>query len=179
MTALAQQNFTLKNQYNTDISLSDFKGKTVVLEWLNHGCPFVRKHYDSKNMQSLQDKWTAKGIIWLSIISSAPGKQGYVSAQEAYREAHAYKSRATHILLDPEGKVGKMYEAKTTPHMYVISPEGKRVYEGAIDSIPDTNKDSIAKAQNFVEEALTRLTSGQKIKTSKTKAYGCSVKYAD
>lgn len=179
MTALAQQNFTLKNQYNTDISLADFKGKTVVLEWLNHGCPFVRKHYDSKNMQNLQDKWTAKGIIWLSIISSAPGKQGHVTPQEAYREAHAYKSRATHILLDPEGKVGKMYEAKTTPHMYVINAEGKRIYEGAIDSIPDTNQASIAKAQNFVDEALTRLTAGQKVKTAKTKAYGCSVKYAD
>ncbi len=179
MTALAQQNFTLKNQYNTDISLADFKGKTVVLEWLNHGCPFVRKHYDSKNMQNLQDKWTAKGIIWLSIISSAPGKQGHVTPQEAYREAHAYKSRATHILLDPEGKVGKMYEAKTTPHMYVINPEGKRVYEGAIDNIPDTNQASIPKAQNFVDETLTQLISGQKIKTAKTKAYGCSVKYAD
>ena len=178
MTALAQ-NFTLKNQYNSDISLSDFKGQTVVLEWLNHGCPFVRKHYDSKNMQKLQEKWTAKGIIWLSIISSAPGKQGYVLPQEAYREAHAYKSRATHILLDPTGQVGKSYEAKTTPHMFIINSQGEQVYEGAIDDTPDTIQSSVAGAQNYVDKALTQLTSGQKIKMPKTRAYGCSVKDAD
>ena len=179
MTVLAQQNFTLKNQDNKEISLNDFKGKTVVLEWLNHGCPFVRKHYDSKSMQNLQKKWTEQGIVWLSIISSAPGKQGFVSAEEAKKDMRINDSYASHVLLDPEGKVGKMYEAKTTPHMFVISPAGERVYEGAIDSISDTNKESLSKARNYIEEVLTQLKNKQKVSVSKTKAYGCSVKYAD
>lgn len=178
-TIVKAQNFSLYNQHQKEVSLKDFKGKTVVLEWLNHGCPFVRKHYDSGNMQKLQEKWGKQGVIWLSIISSAPGKQGFVDFQGAQEDAKENKSYATHILLDPSGKVGKLYGAKTTPHMFIFSPEGQRVYEGAIDSIPDSKQESIASAVNYVDEALTQLSKNQAIKTTKSKAYGCSIKYAD
>ncbi|MFA5583806.1 MAG: redoxin domain-containing protein [Bacteriovoracaceae bacterium] len=178
-TIVKAQNFTLKNQDQKEVSLSDFKGKTVVLEWLNHGCPFVRKHYDSGNMQKLQEKWTKNGVVWLSIISSAPGTQGYVNFEDAKKEGKSNNSKASHILLDPEGKAGRLYEAKTTPHMYIFNKQGERVYEGAIDSIPDTKIDSIAKATNYVDEALTQLSQNQKVRVAKTKAYGCSVKYAE
>lgn len=177
-TIAKAQDFTLPNQDQKEISLKDFKGKTVVLEWLNHGCPFVRKHYDSGNMQKLQEKWTKNGVIWLSIISSAPGKQGYVSFKEAKEEGLSNNSKATHILLDPQGKVGKLYEAKTTPHIFILK-DGKRLYEGAIDSLPDTNQSSVTKAQNYIDEALTQLSKNEKVKIGKTKAYGCSVKYAE
>lgn len=178
-TIVKAQEFTLFNQDQEEISLKDFKGKTVVLEWLNHGCPFVRKHYDSGNMQKLQEKWIKEGVIWLSIVSSAPGKQGHVDYQGARDEVKKYNSKATHILLDPSGEVGKLYEAKTTPHMYIFNKNGERVYEGAIDSIPDTNQVSIKKATNYVDEALTQLSKNEKVKIAKTKAYGCSVKYPD
>ena len=178
-TIVKAQNFTLPNQDQKEVSLSDFKGKTVVLEWLNHGCPFVRKHYDSGNMQKLQEKWTKQGVVWLSIISSAPGKQGHVTFKEAKSEGKSNNSKATHILLDPDGRVGKLYQAKTTPHMFIFNGKGERVYQGAIDSIPDTQLDSIAKATNYVDEALTQVSAKKKVTTAKTQAYGCSVKYAD
>ena len=120
----------------------------MVLEWLNHGCPFIRKHYDSKNMQNLQKKYTAKDVVWLSIISSAPGKQGHVDKKSAEKEMKENDSGATHVLLDPTGEVGKLYKAQTTPHMYIINQKGELVYQGAIDSKPDANQDSIASAQN-------------------------------
>lgn len=168
--------FTL-NGTKDNVSLSDYKGKIVVLEWLNHGCPFIRKHYDSKNMQNLQKKYTAKDVVWLSIVSSAPGKQGHVNKEGAEKDMKENNSKATHVLLDPTGKVGKLYEAKTTPHMYIINQKGELVYQGAIDNRPDADKDSIASAQNYVAEALDQLLSNQKIKIAKTKAYGCQVKY--
>lgn len=175
----AAPNFTLKGiqAKNKDISLSDFKGKIVVLEWLNHGCPFVRKHYDSGNMQELQKKFTGQNVIWLSIISSAPGKQGHVDADGAMKDKVENKSSATDILLDPTGKVGQLYGAKTTPHMYVIDKDGTLVYQGAIDDRPDTEKSSIPGARNFVVLALNDLMSGKKILIPSTKSYGCSVKY--
>ncbi len=169
-------NFTLDGTKD-HVSLSDYHGKIVVLEWLNHGCPFIRKHYDSKNMQTLQRKYTAKDIVWLSIISSAPGKQGHVDKKGVEKEMKENDSGATHVLLDPTGKVGKLYEAKTTPHMYIISQKGELVYQGAIDNRPDADQDSIASAKNYVAEALDQLLSKQKIKVAKTKAYGCQVKY--
>lgn len=172
-------NFTLPglNPKSRDVSLSDFKGKIVVLEWLNHGCPFVGKHYDSGNMPSLQKKYTGKNVIWLSIVSSAPGKQGHVDREDAIRVKRANKSAATDILLDPTGKVGKLYSAKTTPHMYIIDKEGILVYQGAIDDKADTDLSSIASAKNYVASALEEIMAGKKVTAHTTKAYGCSVKY--
>lgn len=160
-----------------DVSLSSFKGKIVVLEWLNHGCPFVRKHYDSGNMQSLQKKYIEKNVIWLSVISSAPGKQGHVDEAQALKDKAANKSSATDILLDPTGEVGKLYGAKTTPHMYIVDKEGNLVYQGAIDSQPDTEKDSIPSAKNYVASALDEIMAGKKVTAHTTKSYGCGVKY--
>lgn len=160
-----------------DVSLSSFKGKIVVLEWLNHGCPFVRKHYDSGNMQSLQKKYVEKNVIWLSVISSAPGKQGHVNEAQALKDKMANKSGATDILLDPTGEVGKLYGAKTTPHMYIVDKEGNLVYQGAIDNQPDTEKDSIPSAKNYVASALDEIMAGKKITAHTTKSYGCAVKY--
>lgn len=162
---------------NKNVSLSDFKGKYVVLEWLNHGCPFVRKHYDSGNMPALQKKYTAMNVIWLSIISSAPGKQGHVDAREALKDKTKYKSAATDILLDITGQVGKTYEAKTTPHMAIIDKSGKLVYQGAIDNTPEMEIESIKDAKNYVALALDSLLAGKKILVPKSTAYGCSVKY--
>lgn len=157
--------------------LSNFKGKVIVLEWLNHGCPFVRKHYDSGNMQALQKKYTSKNVVWMSVISSAPGKQGFVTADEARKEMVANKSVATDVILDPEGKVGQLYGAKTTPHMFVINKEGILVYQGAIDDKPDTDKESIPGSKNYVAEALDLTLAGKTVSQGTTKAYGCSVKY--
>ena len=156
--------FTLQN-----FNLKDHKGKTVVLEWLNHGCPFVRKHYDSGNMQSLQKKYTTKGIVWASVISSAPGKQGHVNDKQAKLEKDKYQSQASHILLDPTGKVGMLYGAKTTPHIYIINPVGRLVYQGAIDDRPDTDLKSIKGARNFVTLALDATLDGRPIPTPTTK----------
>lgn len=171
--------FTLKglNPKSQDVKLSDFKGKFVVLEWLNHGCPFVRKHYDSGNMQALQKKYTGQNVIWLSIVSSAQGKQGYVDEKGAMKEKNDNKSSATDVLLDPTGKVGKLYGAKTTPHMYIIDKEGKLAYQGAIDDKADTEKDSIPSAKNYVVSALTDLMNGKPVTAHTTKSYGCAVKY--
>jgi peroxiredoxin len=171
--------FTLKglNPKSKDVSLSTFKGKIVVLEWLNHGCPFVRKHYDSGNMQALQKKYTDQNVIWLSVISSAEGKQGYVDEKGALKEKVENKSSSTDVLLDPTGKVGQLYGAKTTPHMYIINKDGKLVYQGAIDDKADTDKQSIAMAKNYVSTALDELISGKKVTAHTTKSYGCGVKY--
>lgn len=169
--------FKLEGVSGKPVSLADYKGKIVVLEWLNHGCPFVRKHYDSQNMQSLQRKYTKEGVVWLSVISSAKGKQGHVTPGEGLAEKTKNQSVATDILLDPKGTVGQLYGAKTTPHMYVIAKDGTLVYQGAIDDKPDTEKESIKGARNYVAEALDALMAGKKVKVASTKAYGCSVKY--
>lgn len=175
-------NFTLPAASAKDkkVSLSDFRGKKiVVLEWLNHGCPFVKKHYGPGNMQALQKKYVDKGVVWFSIASSAPGKQGFVTDVEALSEKKDHQSNATEILLDPEGKVGKSFEAKTTPHMFVIDKKGIVVYQGAIDDRPDTDPVSIAGAKNYVTSALDETLAGKKVSHGTTKAYGCSVKYAE
>lgn len=171
--------FTLTglNPKMKEVKLSSFKGKYVILEWLNHGCPFVRKHYDSGNMQSLQKKYTGQNAIWLSIVSSAPGKQGYVDEKGALKEKMDNKSAATDILLDPTGKVGLLYGAKTTPHMYIIDKEGKLVYQGAIDDHADTDKNSIPASKNYVVSAMDEVMAGKKVTAHTTKSYGCSVKY--
>jgi thioredoxin-related protein len=159
------------------IKLSDYKGKVVVLEWLNHGCPFVRKHYDSGNMQALQSKYVAKNVIWLSIISSAPGKQGFVTEEEARKDMVTNKSGATQVLLDPTGEVGQLYGAKTTPHMFIVDKEGNLAYQGAIDDKDDANKDSVPLAKNYVAEALDLILENKKVSQATTKSYGCGVKY--
>jgi hypothetical protein len=158
------------------VKLSDFKSKVVVLEWLNHGCPFVRKHYDSGNMQALQKKYTSKNVIWWSIISSAPGKQGFVEAPAAREEMIKNNSSATNILLDSDGKVGKLFEAKTTPHMFIIN-KGKLVYQGAIDDKIDTLKESVSGAKNYLSLALDQILEGKPVTIHTTQSYGCSVKY--
>ena len=171
--------FTLKglNPKSAEVSLSQFKGKIVVLEWLNHGCPFVRKHYDAGNMQALQKKHTSANVVWFSIVSSAEGKQGYVDAAGATEEKTKNKSAATDVLLDPSGKVGNLYEAKTTPHMYVIDKDGNLAYQGAIDDKADTETESIAGSKNYVDQAITELQAKKKVSVASTKAYGCGIKY--
>ncbi len=157
--------------------LSEFRGKTVVLEWINHGCPFVVKHYDSGNMQSVQRDATAEGVVWLSICSSAEGQQGYYSAED-WRKVNAEKQgAATAILLDPEGTVGRLYGARTTPHMYVIDAAGTLVYQGAIDNKPSADPSDIPSALNYVRAALGDVGAGREVATPTTKPYGCGVKY--
>ena len=173
----AAPNFTLKDSNGNDVSLSQFQGKYVVLEWLNHDCPFVKKHYGSGNMQNLQKTYTGKGVTWLSIISSAPEQQGYYEAADINRLNAEKKASPTAILLDPAGTVGKLYGAQTTPHMYIIDPGGVLVYQGAIDDIRSTNPDDVARARNYVSAALDEAMAGKPVSTPSTKSYGCSVKY--
>lgn len=157
--------------------LSEYHGKYVVLEWTNNGCPFTRKHYTSGNMQNLQKEWTAKGVVWLTILSSSPGAQGYMtaSAENAYiAKVHADPTAA---LLDPTGAIGHEYDAKTTPDMYVIDPSGKLIYAGAIDDHATTDPGDIPNSKNYVSLALTEAMAGQQIAITYTRPYGCSVKY--
>jgi peroxiredoxin len=158
-------------------SLADFRGKTVVLEWTNHDCPYVMKHYGSGNMQALQRDATAKGVVWLAVISSAPGEQGFVSGAEANRIAADRKAAPTATILDPDGSIGRAYGARTTPHMYVIDGNGTLVYMGGIDDRPTADKADVAGARNFVRAALDDLAAGRAVATSTSRPYGCSVKY--
>jgi peroxiredoxin len=158
--------------------LSDLRGKTVVLEWTNHECPFVGKHYGSGNMQALQKEATAKGVVWLSVISSAPGRQGHVSGAQANTLTDERGAAPSAVLLDPSGEIGKTYGARATPHMFVIAPDGTLVYKGAIDDKPTANKADIPSARNYVRLALGALAKGETISPAATRAYGCSVKYA-
>jgi peroxiredoxin len=158
-------------------SLSEFKGKTVVLEWTNDGCPYVKKHYGAGNMQKLQQEAAAGGVVWLSIISSAPGKQGHVDAAGANKLTASYGAKPAAVLLDPKGDVGRAYDAQTTPHMFVIDKAGTLRYMGAIDDQPTTEAASVPKARNYVREALAAVASGGKIAETATDPYGCSVKY--
>ncbi len=171
--------FTLSDSNGKTHSLSAYRGKVVVLEWVNHGCPFVVKHYSSGNMQRTQQAAAADGAVWLSICSSAPGKQGHLSPAEWNKTSAAKGATPAAVLLDEAGKVGRLYHATATPQLFVIDAQGKVVYSGAIDSIPSTNTDDIAKAQNYVLAALADLKAGRPVATAVTKPYGCSVKYAD
>ncbi len=170
--------FSLTDASGKTHSLGEFKGKYVVLEWFNPGCPFVQKHYKSENMQSLQKEFTAKGVAWLTIDSSAPGSQGYLTAAEAKKQMSEWDMNSTALLLDPEGKVGREYRATNTPHMFIVSPEGKLIYEGAIDSTPSVDPADIKSSTNYVKVALNEAMSGKPVSTAQTQAYGCSVKYA-
>ncbi|MEZ5921008.1 MAG: redoxin domain-containing protein [Parvularculaceae bacterium] len=161
------------------ISLEDFKGKRVVLEWTNDGCPFVRKHYDTGNMQATQRQARTEGAVWVTVISSAPGKQGYAGAARANDLAKANKAEPDYILLDPDGVVGRLYDAKTTPQMVLIDEEGVLRYEGAIDDKPSANHKTVDGAHNYLIAALDELKSGAPITDKQTKPYGCSVKYSN
>jgi len=169
--------FTATDTNGIPVRLADLKGNYVVLEWTNRRCPFVRKHYDSGNMQALQKKYTAKGVIWLSIISSAEGKEGFVTDAEANKTAKDWNAGPSHIIRDPLGSIGHLYGAKTTPHMFVVDKAGKVAYAGAIDSVPSTEVEDLAKAENYIDKTFAALEANKKVETASTRAYGCSVKY--
>ena len=170
-------NFTAKTSTGQTVSLSDYKGKVVVLEWTNHECPFVVKHYSTGNMQKLQQEAKAKGVVWFSVVSSAPGQQGFVTAEQANAVVKEKKASPTAVLLDPAGTLGKLYGARTTPHMFVIDKAGQLQYMGAIDDAPSLANQDVTKANNYVRAALGQIMAGQKVTTSTTQPYGCSVKY--
>ena len=158
--------------------LSRYAGKFVVLEWINHGCPFVKKHYSSGNMQALQKKYTEAGVVWLSVASSAEGKQGYLLPDEWNETLKETNSSATAVLLDADGTIGKLYGARTTPQMVVIDPDGVVIYAGAIDDKPSADPDDIATSRNHVAAALDEAMSGRPVSVATSQPYGCSVKYA-
>ena len=168
---------TLTDTKGKQHNLADYKGKYVVLEWVNLGCPFVKKHYKSGNMQATQKKAVDKGVVWLSVNSSAKWKQGNLSPAAWNDEIADRKMSSTAVLLDESGAVGKTYGAKTTPHMYIINPDGVLIYKGAIDDKPSTNKDDIPGARNHVLAALDESMAGKPVSTASTTPYGCSVKY--
>lgn len=169
--------FSLSDSTGANHSLSDHTGEIVVLEWINPECPFVRKHYDSNNMQGLQKTYTEQGITWFSIDSSAPGKQGYLSAEEANAWKKTQNGAQTAVLLDPNGEVGRLYGAKTTPHMYIVDAQGTLVYAWAIDDTSTANPGDIPTSTNYVVQALEEVKSGQLVSVPATRSYGCSVKY--
>ncbi len=170
--------FSLSDSEGTKRTLLENRGKWVVLEWLNHGCPFVRKHYDSGNMQALQKKYTGKGAVWFSVISSAAGKQGFSTPEQAKADGQKNNAVPTAILLDGDGAVGKAYGAQTTPHLFIINPKGELIYSGAIDDKPSTDVADVKGAKNFVSAVLDLGLAGKPVDAKSTKAYGCSVKYA-
>ncbi|MDC3098801.1 redoxin family protein [Gammaproteobacteria bacterium] len=172
--------FNLLNQDDQTVSLEEFKGKKVVLEWTNHDCPFVRRHYDTGNMQNLQKEMSDQDIVWLSIVSSAKGKQGYITNDQAKELTQKRSAYPSHVLLDAEGSVGRMFSAKTTPHMFIIDELGKVRYQGAIDNLGNTGalfSTDLSKAKNYVRNAVSQMLSGEEVKENKTRPYGCSVKY--
>ena len=160
------------------VKLADYLGKIVVLEWTNHDCPYVRKHYETGNMQALQKEAVGQGVIWLTVISSAPGEQGHVTAGQANELTLKREAAPTAVLLDSQGTVGRLYRATNTPHMYVVDAQGVLVYAGAIDDRPTTRRADVQGAKNYVRAALESVVAGQPVKTPLTRAYGCTVKYA-
>lgn len=172
-------NFRVNDASGKVVQLADFKGKPVVLEWHNPGCPFVKKHYDSGNMQKAQAAARAQGAVWLTINSGAPRKQGYMSGSEAQKLVAAQGVKSSHYLLDPKGVVGRGYGAKTTPHMYVIDARGTLVFQGGIDDKPSADKADIAGARNHVLAALGEIKAGKPVSVKEARPYGCSVKYSD
>ena len=170
--------FSAVNSAGKTVNLSDYRGKTVVLEWTNDGCPYVRKHYGSGNMQALQKKWTDQGVVWLSVISSPPGEQGFADGTRANSLTTERKAMPTAVLLDPRQQVAKAFGATATPHMYIIKPDGVLAYAGAIDDKPTSRPADIKDAKNYVDEALAELKAGKPVSNSATRAYGCVVKYS-
>jgi len=171
-------NFTATDSNGKPHTLSSYRGKFVVLEWHNQGCPYTKKHYESGNMERLQKEWTQKGVVWFTVISSAPGTQGYVTAEQENDYMRRMNAAPTAALLDPTGDLGHLYDAKTTPHMFIISPDGVLIYDGAIDDKPTPDPADIATSRNYVSLALTEAMSGKPVDTPTSRPYGCSVKYA-
>lgn len=171
--------FTLMDSNGNEHSLSDFEGKYVILEWINFDCPFVVKHYDTKNMQNLQKTYTDKDVVWLSICSSAEGKQGNFDNDEINKRIKDHGANMTAYLIDEDGKVGKMYQAKTTPHMYIIDKEGVLRFAGGIDNIKSTDKGDVKAAKNWIKNGMDELMNGKQITQKTPPPYGCSVKYAN
>lgn len=169
--------FSLSGHDGKTYALSDYEGKAVVLEWYNHECPFVRKHYDSKNMQDLQQRYTGKDVVWFTVISSAEGKQGYFDAAGAAANLAKEAGSPTAVLLDPKGETGNAYGASTTPHMYILNTNHELVYMGAIDSVKSGNPDDIQNATNYVSRALDEMMEGKSVSQPVTTPYGCSIKY--
>ncbi|MGH9713097.1 MAG: thioredoxin family protein [Candidatus Acidiferrales bacterium] len=171
--------FTATDSNGQVHKLSQYAGKFVVLEWHNRGCPYTAKHYDTGNMQRLQKEWAARGVIWLTVISSAPGKQGYVTAADENAFLKQVNAAPTAVLLDSTGALGHLYDAKTTPHMYVINPQGTLIYNGAIDDRATTDRADVTGAKNYVSLALDEAMAGKPVSEPVTRPYGCSVKYPD
>ena len=169
--------FTAVDSNGRTHKLSDYKGKIVVLEWTNDGCPYVRKHYGAGNMQALQQDAADKGVVWLTVISSAKGEQGHVDSAGANKLTTDRKARPAAVLLDSSGVVGRAYGAKTTPHMYVVKADGQLAYNGAIDDKPTSNPADIKSARSYLKEVLAAVTEGKPVAVATTRAYGCSVKY--
>lgn len=169
--------FVLTDSHGETHALSDYRGRTVILEWTNHDCPYVRKHYGGDNMQALQKEYTDQGAVWLTVISSKPGAQGYVEPEKANELTETRDAHPSAVLLDPAGDVGRAYGAKTTPHMYIVDTEGTLRYQGAIDDKPSARPASLEGATNYVRAAMADLEAGRPVQTAETTAYGCSVKY--
>ena len=171
--------FSVTDSSGKAVSLADFKGKTVVLEWVNPGCPYVRKHYDSANMQGTQKSATDKGVVWLSVNSTAQGHYDYKKPADMAAWMQSQKGAATHTLMDSDGKIGKAYGARTTPHMYVVDAKGTLAYAGGIDDTPSANPADVKTAKNHVNAALGDVLAGKPVAQATTRPYGCSVKYSD
>jgi len=171
-------NFTATDSNGKAHTLSSYRGKFVVLEWHNQGCPYTKKHYDSGNMERLQKEWTQKGVVWFTVISSAPGTQGYVTAEQENDYMRRMNAAPTAALLDPTGDLGHLYGAKTTPHMFIINPDGVLIYDGAIDDKSTPDQADIPSSTNYVSLALSEAMSGKPVSTPTSRPYGCSVKYA-
>jgi peroxiredoxin len=169
--------FSLQDIHGKTHALSDYKGKIVVLEWFNPGCPFVKKHYLSNNMQTLQEKYAKLGVVWFTVNSSAYGRQGYLTPEEALKKFSDYNIKATGALVDTNGVVGKAYGASTTPHLFIVDAKGELAYQGAIDSDDSAKQEAIAGATNYVAQALDELLAGKPVSEPETQPYGCSVKY--
>jgi peroxiredoxin len=169
--------FSVADAYGNVHSLSDFEGRYVILEWLNHDCPFVRKHYDGNNMQQLQKKYTDQDVVWLSVISSVPGTQGHLQPEEARAITNEKGASPTAVLLDTDGSMGKAYDARVTPHMYIINPEGIVEYNGAIDDKPTARARDLEGAHNYLTAAMTSLMNGEEVEVTTNTPYGCTVKY--
>ncbi|HEU4559376.1 MAG TPA: thioredoxin family protein [Longimicrobium sp.] len=169
--------FTLPDTRGAQHSLAQYRGKWVVLEWSNYGCPYVQKHYNSGNIPRQQQKWRDRGVVWLAVMSSAPGEQGHYAPAAMNAESQRMGSNASAVLLDPAGTVGRTYDARTTPHMFVINPQGTLVYMGGIDDVPTPRPGDLARAKQLVDAALTEATAGRPVSTPASRPYGCNVKY--
>ena len=169
--------FALPDIHGVEHALTQHRGEWVVLEWVNYGCPYVRKHYRTGNIPSQQAKWREEGVVWLAIVSSAPGEQGYYEPAAMDARSQEMGSHASAVLLDPDGTVGHLYEAKTTPHMFVIDPEGTLVYMGGIDDVPSTRDRDLERATQLVDRALTEAMAGEPVSVPTSRPYGCAVKY--